>query len=123
MFEIKEEHIDLDKEKEHNLPMMKKVIGNLEVTKDLDYAYWTDHDNILNAEYKISHNGEIKSIELSDGFGGPNTWLDTAKSAYFLAWGGRKFCIYLDTDMCSKIQEYYEEIYYSMHGYPDDQSR
>ena len=72
------------------------------------YDYMSD---VLDFEYTITSQREYKSVKVFVTLGGPNVWIDTARSAVCLAWGTDREEYYLDRIVCDEIDAIFEEFY------------
>lgn len=72
--------------------------------------HYTNDENLLDIEYRLSSSGDLKSVELTLGFGGPNIYLDTGTARITGHWGGDTYEEWVDRDQCNQITEFYEEL-------------
>lgn len=72
------------------------------------YDYLSD---ALDYEITINSSMEYSSCKVWITLGGPNVWIDTREREIKLAWGGERESIYLDSDICDEIDEYFQEFY------------
>ena len=70
--------------------------------------HYTNDENLLDIEYRLSSSGDLKSVELTLGFGGPNIYLDTGTAYVTGYWGGDEYSQPVDRSECNQITEYYE---------------
>lgn len=89
------------------------AIYNGEITNE-DGDAVTLYDYIadtLDCEYTIDSRKAYKSCKIYVTLGGPNVWIDTAKSAVCLAWWTDRDEYYLDRIICDEIDAIMEEYY------------
>lgn len=76
------------------------------------YDYFSDCFDI---EYRISGNGEYKSVELCVACGGPNIYVDTGTRTVKLYWWSDRAEAPIFGDACDQIDAEFEELYNCLH--------
>ena len=66
---------------------------------------------VLDFEITIDSRMNYTSCKVWLTLGGPNVWIDTSTQEIKLAWGTEREDIWLPGEICSEIDEYFEEIY------------
>jgi len=70
------------------------------------YEYLSD---VLDVEYRLDSSFNLRGVEVSVTLGGPNVWIDTYAETVEGAWGTERVSLCLDRDICSAIDDYYED--------------
>ena len=68
-------------------------------------------EQALDCRFIIESNFEFRSCQVFITLGGPTVWIDTETRSLELRWGGCSESLYLDSDICDAIDEYYAEFY------------
>jgi hypothetical protein len=93
-------------EMKDELEAIREKLDNGEAT-DL-YSYF---ENALDIEYRISGDGEYRSVAVTIATGGPHIEIDTGDSAVKLWWGGDTAQWRICRDTADAIDEIFEEYY------------
>lgn len=72
------------------------------------YDYFSD---VLDVEYTVSSRGDYLGASLWVTLGGPNIWIDTRRQNIMGAWGSDRAEFWLPSEVCSAIDEIFEESY------------
>ena len=67
--------------------------------------------NVLDYEIAINSSFEYSSCKVWVTLGGPNIWIDTASNEIKLAWGCERAELWLPSEICDEINDYFEELY------------
>ena len=92
--------------------MLQNIVDDLnekyEDSADSFYVYVTD---VLDVEYRVDRQHQVRSVELCFTFGGPNIFLDTAEGQIKLHWGATTAEQWISMEICEAINEIYEELF------------
>ena len=97
----------------------KSLIRNVEAcanpTDDDDepedfVEHYTNHENILDIEYRLDAQNRLKSVELTLAYGGPNIYLDTAACEIKGYWSDT-YTVVVSKHDCDQIAEYCGELH------------
>ena len=66
--------------------------------------------NVLDIEYRVGTDNEVRGVELTVGYGGPNLYIDTKDMQVKGYWGGSKATASIDNRVCVQIEEYFEQV-------------
>lgn len=80
--------------------------GDLEQLSLYDYF-----DDVLDIEYRIGSDKQLRSVQILVTYGGPNIYIDTASKAVELYWWGDRASYPIDSEVCGEIDSIFEEIY------------
>lgn len=72
------------------------------------YDYFED---VLDIEYRVGSNKELRSVSLMVACGGPNIYIDTEKKAVLLYWWTDRAEYPLSYDVCDEIDAWAEELW------------
>ena len=72
------------------------------------YDYFAD---VLDIEYRVGSDKELRSVSLMVACGGPNIYIDTAKKAVLLYWWTDRAEYPISHDVCEEIDAYAEELW------------
>lgn len=72
---------------------------------------WDYFDDVLDVEYRIGSDKQLRSVQVMVAYGGPNIYIDTASKAVELYWWGEHASYPISPDVCEEIDNYFEEIY------------
>ena len=70
-----------------------------------------NHRDWLDIEYRINHNGEYNSVQVTVSTGGPNCYIDTKDKNFHLYTWGDHYYVPLTKEVCDGLDEYFEEMY------------
>jgi predicted RNA-binding Zn-ribbon protein involved in translation (DUF1610 family) len=68
-------------------------------------------EDVLDIEYRIGSDKELRSVQIMVACGGPNIYLDTASKRVELYWWGDSADYPLSSDAVASIDEWVEELY------------
>ena len=68
-------------------------------------------ENVLDTRYIVESNFELRSCMLYVTLGGPTVWIDTETRTIEIRWGSEKESLWLDSDICDAIDDFYTEIF------------
>ena len=74
-----------------------------------DYEYWTS-EYMLDVDYVVSMDGDVKSVEVTSGTGGPHIMLDTRNSEVVGYQSGLRFTWNVSPLMCEQVVEHWEDV-------------
>lgn len=72
------------------------------------YNYFED---VLDIEYRINSDKQLRSVQIMVACGGPNIYIDTASKQVELYWWGDRASYPINYDVCDEIYDYFEELY------------
>ena len=77
-----------------------------EATKNKDYRYF---DDILDIEYFVGGDGNLRGVEIALTLGGPNIFVNTKTKEVKGYWGYSEYKIYISYEACDFIDSIFEE--------------
>lgn len=72
---------------------------------------WNYFDDVLDIEYRIGSDRQLRSVQIMVTCGGPNIYIDTASKQVELYWWGDRASYPIDYDTCNEIDSIFEEYY------------
>ena len=66
--------------------------------------------DVLDIEYHVGSDNEVRSVELLVGFGGPNLYIDTKYMQVKGYWASSTATAMIDNRVCAEIEEYFEQL-------------
>lgn len=86
--------------------------GEIHDVDDLEQlGVWDYMDDVLDIEYRISSQMELRSVQVMVACGGPNIYIDTGERAVQLFWWFDKAEFPLDSGACAEIDEWAEQLF------------
>lgn len=73
-------------------------------------SLWDYFDDVLDIEYRIGSDKQLRSVQIMVTCGGPNIYIDTASKCVELYWWGDRASYPIDTDVCNEIDCIFEEL-------------
>ena len=92
----------------HKCPHCGEEIDDGDAEQMSVYDYFED---VYDIEYRISGNGEYRSVCIMVACGGPNIYIDTASGDVELYWWGDRARYPLSSAARDEIDSYFEELY------------
>ena len=86
--------------------------GEIHDVDDLEQlGIWDYMDDVLDIEYRVSSQMELRSVQVMVAFGGPNIYIDTGAKAVKLFWWSDRAEYPLLPSVCDLIDEWAEELF------------
>lgn len=76
-----------------------------EATKNNDYRYF---DDVLDIEYFVGGDGNLRGVEIAVMLGGPNIFVNTKTKEVKGCWGNN-YSVYISDEACNFIDSIFEE--------------
>lgn len=76
-----------------------------EATENNDYRYF---DDILDIEYFVGGEGDLRGVEIALTLGGPNIFVNT-KTKEVKGYWGNNYSVYISDEVCNFIDSIFEE--------------
>lgn len=92
----------------YNCPECGAVIDSDDLEQLGLYDYF---DDMLDIEYRIGSDKQLRSVQIMVSWGGPNIYIDTASCNVELYWWGDRATYPIDRDVCAEIDYWAEELY------------
>lgn len=67
--------------------------------------------DVLDIEYRVSHEREYRSARVMIAYGGPTAWIDTRTRQLEVYWDERIF-VDIPEQFCTELDEYLEELFH-----------
>jgi hypothetical protein len=84
-----------------------------ETTNDIDdfeqLSLWDYFNDVLDIEYRVGSDKQLRSVQIMVAWGGPNIYIDTATKQVELYWWGDRASYPIDSDVCNEIDYIFEE--------------
>ena len=79
---------------------------------DLEQLSLYDYfDDVLDIEYRIGSDKQLRSVQIMVTCGGPNIYIDTASKQVELYWWGDRASYPIDSDACDAIDDIFNEYF------------
>lgn len=79
---------------------------------DLEQLSLYDYfDDVLDIEYRIGSDRQLRSVQIMVAWGGPNIYIDTATEQVELYWWGNRASYPIDSDACNAIDDIFNEYF------------
>lgn len=97
--------------KEEGLYTCSECDATLEENELEALSLWDYFDDVLDIEYRIGADKQLRSVQIAVTLGGPNVYIDTASCQVELYWWGDRASYPIDRDVCGEIDDLFEEIF------------
>ena len=102
------EIITIDDDREKHLCKCGYIGDIDEYEQQSIYDYF---DDMLDIEYRIDRDRDLKSVQICVAWGGPNIYIDTASGDVELYWWSDRARWPMDRDVITAVDEFAEELY------------
>lgn len=86
--------------------------GNRHSENEMEMLSMYDYfEDVLDIEYRIGSDKQLRSVQIMVTCGGPNIYIDTASKQVELYWWGDRASYPIENDVCDEIDDFFEEIY------------
>ena len=65
---------------------------------------------VLDIEYRVGSDNQLRGVELLVGYGGPNLYIDTKHMQVQGFWAGASATAAINKQVCAEIDEYFEQL-------------
>ena len=91
---------------------LEAVYNGEAVNEDGDQMNIYDYLNdVLDVEYILDSSMRLIGCKLYVTLGGPTVWIDTREQSVNIHWGSESDTIYISSDVCDEINEYYAGLF------------
>lgn len=90
---------------------LEKYYNGFEDEDGNDVSMFDYLQDVLDYEILINSSLEYKACKVWITLGGPNVWIDTDCNEIRLAWGADRESLWLPSEICEEIDNYFEELY------------